>query len=158
MEFTVTVNTSTDVTKYCLPIQLEWKVYLLKITERYPVALLTPATQSNLISHRSEMRCSIAWYYPLPSRPIPVQLIISEAWVQSQGTSFETCGVKSGTGSVLADFDCALSITIPSMLHTRSYCPVMDNVLISGRSSTQMLSHPTIRITLCMANGYLTLN
>ena len=67
------------------------------------------------------------------------------------GGSFETCGGKSGTGSVLADFDCTLPIIIPSMLHIRSYCPAMDNVLISGSSSTQMLSHPTIRITLCYA-------
>ena len=44
MEFTVTVNTSTKVTKSRLPIQLEWKLYLLKIMERYPVAVDTSDT------------------------------------------------------------------------------------------------------------------
>lgn len=64
-------------------------------------------------------------------------------------------------------FDCTLPIIIPPTLPIRSYYLVTDNVPISGRSSTEMRSHPTIRIKLRYAwltvsyaklNPYSTVN
>ena len=147
------LKTSTDVTKSRLPTQLEWKFYLLKITERYPVALLTPATQSNL-------DFSPQWNVTQYSMVLPAAL------------KADTCQAYylRGPGSIAGELIWDLwwkkwywvsfgwLRLYPVNYHTinASYSlllsgNVLYNVFISGRSSTQMLSHSTIRITLCYA-------